>query len=62
MHRASQEEALVSKMDEVIRLLQDMFVLDGAKAGMKKEEIRKLLAIDKRRVTRISKLIKKADA
>jgi hypothetical protein len=52
------EMLLAEKLDKLISLLQDLIVLEGAKAGIKKEQLRKLLGIDMNRVTRIWKHIK----
>jgi DNA-binding MarR family transcriptional regulator len=40
-----------------LTVLQDLFILEGLKAGMKVGDIRKILRIDKRRVTNISKAL-----
>jgi len=50
-------DVLSNKLDVVIRLLEDLFILESTKAGMKKEDLRKILAIDKNRIGRISKHI-----
>jgi len=50
-------EELSGKLDEIIHLLQNLFILQATRAGMKKEELRKILAIDKNRIGRISKNI-----
>lgn len=52
-------EKILENLNVVIALLQDLFILEGVKAGIKKEEVRRILRIDKHRVTRISKHISK---
>lgn len=54
-----EDNKIFEKLDVIIGLLQDLFILEGVKAGIKKEEVRRILRIDKRRVTRISKHILK---
>lgn len=51
-------DPVCERLDLVIRLLQDLLIMEGVKAGINKEELRKILAIDKLRIFRISKQIK----
>ncbi|GEM_PF-5877938 len=46
------------KMEQMITVLQDLFILEGLKAGMNVEDIRKTLKINKWRVSNISKCMK----
>jgi hypothetical protein len=48
-------DKLNEKMDMIIHILQDLFILESVKIGMNKEELRKILGIDKKRIGRISK-------
>ena len=45
-------------LEEVVRLLEDLFILQGLQAGIRNDDLRAILAIDKRRINRISKLVK----
>jgi len=47
---------IIERLDKVILLLQDLFILEGVKMKMNKEGLRKILEIDKKRINRISKL------
>jgi len=47
---------IIERLDKVILLLQDLFILEGVKMNMNKEGLRKILEIDKKRINRISKL------
>lgn len=58
----STEEKLLGKLDTVIQLLQDLFILDAARAGLEKPAVRSLLGIDMNRVTRLWQHIKKTKA
>ncbi len=49
------DEKLLGKLDRVISLLEDLFILEAARIGMKKEPLRQILRIDKRRIGRIAK-------
>lgn len=56
------EDPLVQKLDHLLVVLQNLFILQGLGAGMKVEDLRKILRIDKWRVTNISKLLKPEDS
>ena len=43
------------KLDQIQTLLQDLFILEGLKAGMKTDDIREVLKIRRERVIAISK-------
>jgi hypothetical protein len=49
----------IDKIDHILSALQDLFILEGLKAGMKVNDIRQILRIDKWRVSNISKCMKK---
>ena len=46
------------KLDEIKNLLEDLFILEACKIKSNKEDLRKILKIDKKRINRISKLVK----
>lgn len=56
--RNAKADPIRDRLDLIIRLLQDLLIMEGVRAGINKEELRKILAIDKLRVVRISKQIK----
>jgi len=45
------------QLDEVVRLLQDLFILEAAKVKMNNDEIRELLGVRMARVSDIAKHI-----
>ncbi len=49
-----------AKLDTLIRVTQDLFILQALTAGVNVDDVRKALKIDKWRVSNISKLVKKA--
>jgi hypothetical protein len=49
---------VITESNSVLTVLQDLFILEGLKAGMKGKDIRKILQIDQWRVTNISKSLK----
>lgn len=48
-------DPVIKRLDTLIILLQDIFILEGARLGIRKEDLRKILALDRRRISRISK-------
>jgi len=59
--KASQthEDKLLLKLDRLITLLEDIFILEAARIGVNKESLREILRIDKRRIGRIAKHVQK---
>ena len=55
-------DSLADKVDGLVRIMQDVFILQALVAGAKVDDIRKALKIDKLRVSNISKSLKLRDA
>lgn len=53
------DELVSAKLDQIFRLLQGLFILHAVQMGMRKEELRKVLRVDKNRVGRISRNLRK---
>ena len=51
-------DQVISRLDEVLDVLQNLFILEASKAKIPSAEIRNILKIDKKRVGHISKHIK----
>jgi hypothetical protein len=49
------EEKVLERLDRVISLLEDLFILEASRIGMNKAPLREILRIDKRRIGRIAK-------
>lgn len=49
---------VIKKLDTVISLLEDLFILEGVKMNVDKEKLRSMFGVRRDRVTRISKLVK----
>jgi len=58
--KAKTEDPSAQRLDTLISAIQDLFILEGLRAGMKVEDVRKILRIDKRRVNIVSGPLKKA--
>ncbi len=48
------------KLDSLLRATQDLFILQALLAGVNVDDVRKILKIDKHRVSNISKHLKNA--
>ncbi len=51
-------EKVLAGLAKISTLLEDVFILQACRAGMKHQEIRAILHIDIRRVTRIGRHVK----
>jgi hypothetical protein len=49
------EDPRADKIDEVIRLLEDTFILQALSLGVGREEIRKILRVAPNRISKINK-------
>ncbi len=57
--RDTQEALVRRKLDAIVELLEDIFILHAARTGIKQQEIGKLLGVSIVRVNRMAKQIKK---
>jgi len=48
------------KLDQIIRLLEDIFILQALKANLSRPGVRGFLGVDINRVTKLSKMVKAA--
>jgi hypothetical protein len=55
-------DPVADKLDTLIRVTQDLFILHALIAGAKVDDIRKVLKIDKLRVVHVSKSLNLRDA
>jgi hypothetical protein len=54
-NNADNVERILEKLDELKSLLQDMLILEGVKAGIPRQDLRKMVGVDMNRITHISK-------
>lgn len=54
-------DKVLLKLDRVIALLEDLFILQAARNGVNKAPLRDILRIDKKRIGRIAKHVKKEE-
>lgn len=55
----TQEEQLGPKLDSILNVLRDLVILESAKGGLSRDEVRNLLGVSPARVSRIWKHLKK---
>jgi hypothetical protein len=58
MNKNTEGEAISRRLDRIIQLLEDLFILQGSLAQMKRKELRTVVGLDMKRVNRISKHVK----
>ena len=58
----AEADPISDKLDTLIRVTQDLFILQALVAGAKVDDVRKALKINKWRVSNISKALKLKDA
>lgn len=58
MSKGSETDVVAQRLDRVIEILEDLFILQGSVARMKRKELRGVVGLDMKRVNRISKHIK----
>lgn len=61
MPTRSKREPVQERLDRIIDLLEDLLVVQGRNAGLGREDLRKIVKIDAKRVSRITKHIKGKD-
>jgi hypothetical protein len=61
MAKKNQEtDQTIEKLDALLRVTQDLFILQALTAGANVDDVRRIMKIDKHRVSNISKHLKNA--
>ncbi len=55
MKKTSNLDHTTRKLDRIIQVLEDIFILQASSAKMKRQELRRVVGLDIKRVNRISK-------
>ena len=55
----SNEERILQRLDKMIELLEDIFILQATRKGMKNTELRKIRGVAMTRISRIKKHLEK---
>ena len=56
--KQSNEDPVYAKLSEIQALLQDLLIIEGARAGISKSEVRNIVGVADARVTRVWKHLK----
>jgi hypothetical protein len=59
--QSTTEDKIQARLERITWLLEDLFILEASRIGMKKEPLREILGIDKRRIGRIAKHVKEQE-
>ena len=57
--RQKNDDPVLEKLSEILSVLQDLLIIEAARAGMSSAEVRKLIGVRNIRVSRIWKHVKK---
>ena len=60
MHKSDDDGRLGEKLDKIIQLLEDLFILQASQANIGRDNIRAVLHVRNTRVARIRKGLKQA--
>jgi hypothetical protein len=52
------DDPVVERLDAVLTVLQDLLILECARTGMKRPELRTIVAVDNNRISRIARHVK----
>jgi hypothetical protein len=56
--RTEKNDNILAVLERITKLLEDLFILEACRAGIKHQEVRALLRVDIRRVTKIGRHVK----
>jgi predicted XRE-type DNA-binding protein len=59
-HKKTASDSMMGKISDLLSVVQDLFILQAARAGLSKAQVRAALGVDNSRVSRIWKHVKKA--
>jgi hypothetical protein len=60
MAKEDGDKAVEEKLDQLIRVSQDLFILQALQAGITKGDVRKMAHVNTDRVTNVSKYLNRA--
>jgi hypothetical protein len=58
--KPAQADPVVQKLDAILSVLQDLMILEGAKVGIKREDLRKIVAVGNNRISRVTKHVRRS--
>jgi len=54
-------DPVLQRLDAILAVLKDLMILEGAKAGLKREDLRKIVAVDNNRISRFMKHVRRSE-
>jgi hypothetical protein len=48
------------KLDAILSVMQDLLILEGAKAGIRRDDLRRIVAVDSNRISRVMKHVRRS--
>lgn len=58
--RAQVGDPVVEKLDAILTVLQNLLIFEGAKVGMTRDELRRIVAVDNNRLSNVMRHVKRA--
>ncbi len=58
MERNGKDNAVVQRLDAVLNVMQNVLIIEGARAGMSKAEVRKMVGVGDARVSGVWRHLK----
>jgi hypothetical protein len=57
--RTQTADPIVEKLDAILTVVQNLLIFEGAKAGMKRDELRRIVAVDNNRLSKVMRHVKR---
>jgi hypothetical protein len=57
---SANRDPIIEELHAIRAVLQDLMILECARTGMKREELRRIVPVDKTRISRIMKHVKRS--
>lgn len=58
--KSARGDPIERKLDAILNVLQDLLILEASKAGIKRDDLRKIMAVDTHRISRVTKHVRRA--
>jgi hypothetical protein len=53
-------DPVVERLDAILTVMQNLLIFEGAKVGMKRDELRRIVAVENNRLSKIMRHVKQA--
>lgn len=60
VRRSVNDDPVLEKLDDILAVLQDLLILESAKAGVRREDLRRIVPVSNDRISRIMKHVRRA--